>query len=366
MSNRYQQRGPSLHTPKHKLRNRRHTPSSFHILFENVDNLNSLIKDRFWELGQATKILVDQIRDLQSQLTAEKHSFNVLLSLITSLGKAATGSAHGHAPPQRKSSNEPLNSLHTSLRAGLKRSRAQSNNSPEESERYIHGDSVDGSSWDKIVFCQFPPFQRLASPLTIYSNALDDANGEESQLYVRPRSPHFMHKYEYFLEEYDRKNQHWTFIRDRRSTEAGKREAAYLLEVGWRDCGTFQADLEDCARMTDTTFEFKVWAEYFDVPYSGDDNVLTPNDPGYPSRLRTRPPPLPSSSSEWSDESWHGIQAKDHIDSHKAAKPFECTSSNLRAFSPQASTPFLSSQRYKFQPRSGTAYWGANSGVNDY
>ncbi|KAF9563440.1 hypothetical protein CPC08DRAFT_748908 [Agrocybe pediades] len=345
MSKGYWRRGPYLHTPKHK-RDRQHTPSDFHILSDNVDNLNSSIKDRFRELGQATKILADQIRDLQAQLTGEKHSFNVLLSLITSLGKAATDSVDGHAPAQRKNSNVPLSSLYTSLRPGLKRSRAQSNDSPEESKRYIHGDSVDGyiasigkrrrlsslrssgspgtrmcsansrlsndlpgSSWTVAQ----PSSLRSShsSPLTTYPNALDDANGwplEESQLYVRPRSPHFMHKYEYFLEEYDRKNQHWTFIRDRRSTEAGKREAAYLLEVGWRDCGTFQADLEDCARMTDTTFEFKVWAEYFDVPYSGDDNVLTPNDPGYPSRLRTRPPPLLSSSSERSDESWHGIQ----------------------------------------------------------
>ncbi|KAF9545979.1 hypothetical protein CPC08DRAFT_382188, partial [Agrocybe pediades] len=124
MSNGYQQRGPSLQTPKHK-RDRRHTPSGFHILSDNVDNLNSLIKDRFWELGQATKILVDQIRDLQAQLTTEKHSFNVLLSLITSLGKATTNSVDEHAPrpPQRKNSNASVNPLHTNLRVGLKRSR---------------------------------------------------------------------------------------------------------------------------------------------------------------------------------------------------------------------------------------------------
>ncbi|KAF9563442.1 hypothetical protein CPC08DRAFT_760802 [Agrocybe pediades] len=337
MSKRNMQRVRILQAQKHE-HDHRHTPSG-------LDNLNSSFEDRFWELGQATKIIVDQIRDLQARVMVEKHGLKILFYLMSSLGKPATNPVDGNV--RRKTLSALTTSPHTIPRAGLKRSRSPINDSSEENEPCIPGDIFDDYRTPTRKRRRLSTSQSLSSPgartcfansrlsddlpaygswtvsqpssshslpsstLTTYPNVRDDAYGqppEYHELFIRPRSPDFFRKKRYFLDKYDREKQCWTLIRDWRSTDAGKLEAACLLEEGWRDCGTFQADLEDCARMTDTTFEFKAWAKYFDVPYSGDKNVLTPSDPDYPERLRNKSPPPPSSSSEKSDESWYGIQ----------------------------------------------------------
>ncbi|KAF9563439.1 hypothetical protein CPC08DRAFT_760799 [Agrocybe pediades] len=253
------------------------------------------------------------------------------------LGKAAVTISvadEGNAPPRANELTESVtNPSHAAPRAGLKRSRAQSNeffdagqtdtfksirkrrristpgstSSPRRNSKSSRSHLSNDSSSSLSKFAQqLSPNSSSSGLLTTYPNLHYGVNGmppEYSQLFIRPSTPEFLLMQQYSFDLYDPVKKYWKFVKDRRSTEAGKREARDLLEEGWRDLGYFQADLEDCARMTDTIYEFQALSKYFDVPYSGDDNVLTPNDTDYPDSLRGKSPP---SDQSW--PSWHGLQ----------------------------------------------------------
>ncbi|KAF9555239.1 hypothetical protein CPC08DRAFT_712218, partial [Agrocybe pediades] len=91
--------------------------------------------------------------------------------------------------------------------------------------------------------------------------------------------------------KYDFRRKHWIFVRDRRVTKKWKIIEEKEQKVIFGRDGNLQINLEQCCRAVDTTYGFQVvWRDY-DVPYAGDDNVLTPSHPDYPEYLRSEPPP---------------------------------------------------------------------------
>ncbi|KAF4611131.1 hypothetical protein D9613_006539 [Agrocybe pediades] len=290
-------------------------PRNLRLICDQIDAGNGVLQAQFQELSNAATAIMEGISALKAQLTRESRHFHVFRTLVASfLGKplpvvaAETVKSTSTVRTRAFSEGNRIDTTYTSTKAKKRSSCANEENEVDNFPRkrrrlpsYVYQEtylkfrsqeniSTDSGSTFDNPDCPRDPRLPSSSPISIPTNYSKRNRLASPQ----PRSPppsRMMPHTDWFYTKYDFRRKHWIFVRDRRVTEKWKIIEEKQQKEVWRSYGTLQINLEQCCEDVDTTYGFQVDWEDYDVPYAGDDNILTPSHPNYPEHLRSKPPP---------------------------------------------------------------------------
>ncbi|KAF9554595.1 hypothetical protein CPC08DRAFT_821612 [Agrocybe pediades] len=289
-------------------------PRNLRLICDQIAVGNAGIQAHIRELSNAAAAITEGISALKAQLTRESHRFHafriVLASFlgrpmpIVSAGTVGLPSPARTAPMRASSEENRIGATYTPTKVKKRSSRANDEDEVDNSPRKRRRLPLDAYKQAYVKFRSQEDISTFKNPDSPsdprLSPSLSPASTPTNYLQPkRPASPHpksrppsrMMPHTDWFYTKYDFRRKHWLFVRDRRATKKWKLIEEKEQKVIFGRDGNLQINLEQCCRAVDTTYGFQVvWRDY-DVPYAGDDNVLTPSHPDYPEYLRSEPPP---------------------------------------------------------------------------